>query len=755
MRLSFLFLFAVLLFSFGCIEEKDFPSEGYEQLSDTQSTDIDGDGIDDYTIYMFNAVQINDANLEVQREITVTTITNATYTEINPNLTDIDLLIADQSLEEFSQTKTQADTACSSNIGLLSVVCSDVTTCGKLCAGNSFKCAKIVENYEDEIGGAMISYVQANNEIRSQLLDSRRMIFDLREGTDEERNEFLGKTRIIISKIADINANPIYSYPGFDLCSHSDFGVSYLTDAAEKIGTYETEVSSYHYRIILSLTPLEVDENEGVGMEVGAVGIVDEIPTAVVSDADMISAIQKFTAEKEGAQVKVLWNSEKPSEEGYIFVYEFTSEQPPEALLSSVKSPELSVRTINLSGLDPTNSLFLMLNNILQNYYLALGAAIGITISVLFVIYNIIILLFTILSEKMAGASLTTGFRKAFGRTDVRWKTDLIITILFLAIGFYVAAFVAASPLTTPPLLESVDFLLKNGMGATGVILIAFGVLMGYFTIENLAKITMLEKAYGMVLKDEKQRFAATVENLNKKIEELRELVEKYSEEDFDVSQEYDILTTLKSHKTGKKKDMSASSKVAIEENLARAENAINSLKGRKKLADENWPKWKEMIRKSLDEQNEVYSSSLGTIPASLRAWALGKYMKEEGAEGIMFEHDSLKKVKITPQKLIKEMISSGRITGGVLIKNEKIIASEFAGGSDTVMSALTLKLKSYLHSLAKNLGQKKPQSFVTVGKTEVIVMMKAAGMESVLFLKKGKFNEAIEQWKTKIKMLE
>jgi hypothetical protein len=691
--------------------------------------------------------------MKLQRHVTVSTVTAGTYTAVNPNLTDVDLLIADQSLEDFSQTTKQADTACSNQIGLVSVICTDVNTCTRLCSSASQKCRRIADEYKDELGGAMISYVAANNEMKSLILDARRMVYNLRETTDEDRNVFLGKTRGMVATIADINANPLYTHPDLQLCSPSDFGINYLLDAAKKIGTYRTETTGYHYRMMLSVKPLEPEDGNGIGKEIGGVKLTDSVPTMVVPDTNDISSIQRITSAEDAGNIDVSWSSASASEVGYLLVYEFDSTAPPENVLSSLKTPELSVRTVDLSGLIPTNMVLVLTNDMLGNYFLALGIAVGITVAALFFAYNIVVLIFTVLSERLAGATITTGFRKAFGRTEVRWKSDLVFAAVFLIAGIYVSMMVATPPLEAPPLMQMVDFLLESGWGALGVTLVMLGTVMAYFSVENIAKIILLEKAYGRVMRSERDAFLAKADTLKEKIGELQKLVEAYSAENFDVSHEYDVLTAVRAAKIDAlTKNMTARSKTLLDEHLTKTERAVGSLQEKKRLADENWPKWKGTISKLLEERDEVFVSSLVTVPASLRSWALSRYAKEEN---MLLERDSIKKVKVTPEKLVREMIKKGLIKGAIVIKNEKLLLHEFSEGSGTIVTALALKLRTHLRSLAKNLGQHQPQSFVAVGGRTVIVMMKNRGLESVLFVKRAKFNEAIEQWKSKTKAFE
>ncbi len=757
MRRSILLLLVLFILGFGCLGESPYGGGKSEQVSQAQATDLDSDMSPDYIVYDFSPVTYTDAGMTVQRQVTVSIDTAGVYTSVDPNLTDVDLLIADQSLDEFSKSRIQADTACSQAIGLSNVVCSDVATCSKLCSSASQKCRKIAATHEEVLAGAMISYVKANNEIRSLILDSRRMVLNLREGSDEERQSFLDKSRGLVYQVAEINSNPLFTNSELALCSHSDFGViPYLVEATQKVGPYSTQNASYRYHVLLLVEPSSKTSSGDLGMEVAGVGLTDKMPSNAVMDAEAISSIQTLHAADEGVYVSVNWTSTKPNKEGYMMYYEFQSQTPPETVVPMLRSPDLRVRRINLMPLAPTNMILVAMTGITKNYFISYGFALGVSLAMLLLLYNAIVLVFTMVSERAAGASFTTGFRKAFGRTDIRWKTDMVVAVVMLAAGYYMASSVATQPATPPPLVESLDFLMKNDMGVISIGLTLIGVLMAYFATENFAKITILEKAYGMVIRQEKDMFLARAANLKDKMKELESIIEEYSKEDFDVSKEYDILTTVKSEKIDLlTKNMTARSKALIDDYLARVENGITSLRGRKKLADENWPRWKDAIAKMLEEQNEVYTSSLVTIPASLRGWALGRYAKETGVEGLTFERDAIKKRKISPTELVSDLIGKGLIKGAVVMKQDKVVLSEFAEGGTTVMTALGMKLFSYMRTLARNLGQHQPQSFAAVGEKTVIIIMRNRMNDSILIISKDKFREAVEQWKAKMKIFE
>ncbi len=751
-----LLLTMVLLLGFGCIQEKTFSENKAESILSRQEYDIDKDGIADYIVIDYSTVKLPDAEMTIKRQVTIATHTKARYTHINRDLEDIDFLTADQSLSEFSKSKVQADSACSGNIGVLNVVCSEVETCTRLCSAASVQCKVISSAYGEPLTDSMLSYIYRNNELKSLIIDARRMVLNLKDSSDDERNEFLMTTREAIAKIADINANPIYSNPELMLCDYSDYGVEYLIDAAGKIGTYETEISEYHYRVLVTVTPIDNSDNNDVGSEVGGINILDKIPINTVYEKDQIESLQQVETRIDGADMKIGWSSSKSSKKGYLLAYEFTSTTAPEIALVNLKSPTLTAKMIDLTGLVPTNYAVLLLNDILNNYYLALGIAIGLTLAAIFFLYNLAILIVNMVLQMQKGQPWTAGFRKAFGKTDVRWKNDVIIAALFLVGGFYASAFLASKPIELPSLLEAGNFLVDDEKRVIGVGLTMVGVVMVYLALENLAKVIILERSYGIVIKKEKELLATKAAKVKEKIGELQKLVDEYTKEEFEIGREYEVLTSIRPEKIDQMlQNATAQNKARIEDDLDKVESAIDSLKEKKRMAEENWPKWSESIGKLIAEQNEVSASSLLTIPASLRVWALRRYTRETQGTGLTVEGDSVKRKQVTPGKLVRDMVDQGLLTGVIVIRQETVEIAEFAGGNATVMKALGLKMRAYANALAKNLGQHNPQTFASVGKNNVILFMRVKDIESILFMPKDKFKDTVAEWKERIKKLE
>ena len=290
MRGTYIILLVFLL-GFGCIEDATVNNLGNEQLLNSETQDIDGDGIADYSVYTYAAFTAGD--LDVQRIVTVSTITAGEYTQVDANLTDLDVYNIDQTLDEFSKSRSQADSACSENLGIMDFVCSDITTCSRLCSTASSKCRAIAESYDEGLARSIMTYVQDNGRLRSLILDSRRMAKDLKEADIDEKNAFLAKTREMVSRIASINANPVYNHPELELCSHSDFGVEYIIAAENMVGNYSSSASSYEYTVVFTAKP-RVKSDE-LGKEIISVGILDSIPPFVEGEV-WIRAARSATA---------------------------------------------------------------------------------------------------------------------------------------------------------------------------------------------------------------------------------------------------------------------------------------------------------------------------------------------------------------------------------------------------------------------------------------------------------------------------
>ncbi len=743
MRTKFIFILMALVLMFGCISDETYNDIKRETISNKQEHDIDGDGIWDYAVYDFSTVKAGEKT-QVHRMLAVAKIQHAEYTSFD-TVTDLDLLEADGKLDDFSRDKRQSEDSCTRNTGVFGVKCADIYTCSRLCSANE-KCRKMTADYSDVIGSSMIAYGRETSTIDSLVVNTRNIVLELRNAGEERKNIYLSDLMEVKSLVALLNTNPILFHPEVMLCEQGDYGIESVVEAAGMIGDYSEETIGYEYTMVLHIEP--DTKNQFSGESIG-VEIVDYIPAEV---EDSLSSYQKITTSGNGG-TSVSWVETGMEDGGYLLYYTFQSDAEPDEVAAGLNVPAVQMRYLDLSFIIPFSAVFMFFYSIFGNYYFAAGFTIGLSIALVIFLYSLIVFLIQMLSYQLGGRKFNEAIKRAFGRIGVRWKIDFPLGIIGIAAGLLISAYLAPGQAVVTSLLDMLEPLM-DPFGFAGFALTAIGIVLIYDGFENLLKVTTLERYYGVAVREERSTYLANIAELRKKLKELKEIIENYSQDDFDVGSEYAVLSSISFRQIDNyQKRMTSSSITAVEDNLAKVENAIESLRDRRGVADEKWPIWKEMIGKILSEKNQVNAAMLTSIPSNLRTWALTRYAKDEGEE-LIFEKDVLKRKRMTANILIKEMVREGFMKGAVVLKDEKVEASYFEGRSASVQIVLLYKLRSYLNSLGKALALGIPSSFVSVGDKNVFVLMKISGYECGLFVEREKFREAIERWKTKMRAI-
>ncbi len=740
MRRNIILSILLVLLLSGCMSQGEHPTAQEETIHSTIAEDLDGDGSSDYFIITFSEHPDIDAGLVFQRKILASAITSAEYVSYD-NISDADLIIAEEKVTDFSNSLKVETDGCSRNIGLLSVNCIDIGTCSKLCSSSSTKCRALIPAYGDAIGSSMISYGQTLNELDSLVFDAKRKA-RLLKSSPEEKPTYLLIIREIVGKVAELRANPVYS-AGWDLCHPTSLDFGPLNYASGTVGNFSTYDGSFHYVVLVTATPLDEAADE---LRIADVGLKDSVQKDILSGG--VSSHQEVQI-SENSRMELVWEPKKISDTGYAFLYEFDSPAPPETITLLFQPPVATVKTLDLTIAQPVGMMFSALRSLTGDFYLSMGLSFGVVLSLLMLLYTLAVLLLSVAKAKIAGISAEKGVRRAFGRSAVSWKTDMVFAVLFLVGSVIISASLAVQPPQPTNLLEAPDIFITEIWGAVAFALSLLGVFLVYLAAENYSKILILEKAYGKVLREKKISFLDKVSKVKENLAMLEKMIEEYGKEGFDVSKEYDVLASVSASKADQLAKVGDSrARRMIDDYLTKLENSIERLSEKKRVAEEDWPKWKQTIAKMLKESNEVYANSLVTIPASLRGWALGKYAKEHPEAGLVFERDSLKKKEVTPVLFVQQLIEDGLIVGAVVVKNDKVVVSEFLKGSGSVRGILTQKLQSYLRLVSKQLGRGEPASFAAIGKHTVLVLLAERRTRSLLFVNRSRFKEAIESWK-------
>lgn len=740
---------AILLLTFGCLGDKQLNLDRKEQVILNENFEITGDSLDEFSFYVFSPRDITEANVKIQKYVFVSTQKTALL-EDGKNLSVEKINEIEIKFEEFVREKQDISNKCKQKLGIVGVRCLDAKSCTKLCTENSQECKDIVKKYETTFGRYILQYVKDDSEMENEINDVLNNIPKLKGGSDSKKQEIIESIINIENKISSINSNPIFRPEIFGLCQQTDYSIENAISAANEIGKYSVAVEEYNYRTFIKL-------NEGTQEEklvYKDIVLKETLPADVGTSVQIISP-QQIEVKTEAGRETIQWPVFKPySKNTDMYAYEFVTTISPDQIIPKLEVPKLTLKTLDLRAITPTMWAFNIIYSTIGNYYIAFGASLAITIILIYIIYTVINLLYNVISVKLAGMHISHGIKRAIGKPNIKWKTDAIFGGILLVIGIAISFFYApSSTLTQFDVFGLMDSISNDGLIFVAAFFTFVGILFLYNALDNYARMSILEKAYGKKLKDEKELFSNKVSRLKQKIAELKELVTKLGDENFEVGSEYELISKISTqHIENLEKKDDFNSRKIIDDYLTQIEEAIEGLQEKKKNADENWGKWSETITNLIEENEEVYVSNLVTVPSSLRGWALNKYAREHPEKGLIYEGNVIKKKAVTAEKATKNLFDKNLLLGVIVIKNGKLIMSQMGSESGTVSGVLALKLLNYLRSLSTKLHMHNYDSLAVVGEKSVMALIKYREVESVIFTQKDKFKEAIDDWKNKIK---
>lgn len=742
----------ILLLLFGCLVERNVSPLKKEVVTFTNEIDLDGDGKNDFGSYVYSPITTE--NIKTKRTVSFYADNDVTVSSFK-TINDADLINTYDDITGIIEDFKRIDSACAANIGLVDVYCFDDKTCAKICSSRSIKCKNAVDEYGDIIGNAVTAYANEAAAIKSKLNEMKQALPKIREISDNERTNFIKTSNEVAVKIASLSSNPIFTQQDFSLCDY-DLNTNTLTKnlktITRKIAVYSVSPKIYKYRVSMVVELLRPETSKDVVSLDDSIA-KDILPKNIEIQETSIASPQGLTVNSVGSAFQLQWSVAKTSKQKVILYYEFYSKLPPETITLQFTSPSLVLKGINIEFVQPVITLYKILFKQTKNFYLSFGSAIAISLILLLVLLNLALLLINVVRSKIAGEPTEKAVYKSFMRTHVKWKIDLISAVIAIAAGFVAMTMFADEVKKELTLFEVGNLAIENPFNFVALAGIFFGFTLFYLALENRVKVFVLERHYGKRIKEDKELFKTTANDLIAKVQELKTLVNTLTNENFDVGTEQDIAASISIERINEitKKGENAA-KREIEDNVTKISEAIERLHERKKLAEENWPKWNQMIDKMFDEGQEVYVSGLIAIPASLRSWALNRYVNEHSESGLVFEGEVVKRKEVSPDKVALSMIEKKILFGAVILKGNNIVFSKIVSGSATVISVLVVKMVGYLQSTIKNLGQHDFGSLAGIGERFVIVLLKHQTINVVLIMEKEKFRQAIDEWKSKVK---
>ncbi|MEM3422253.1 MAG: hypothetical protein QXF35_03385 [Candidatus Bilamarchaeaceae archaeon] len=753
MKLKILFALVLAFLIFGCISEQQNYEMKKNILANKNEYDIDGDGIWDYAIYDFQKVKIGDKNT-LHRTVAVVNLQSATYKKFN-NLTDMYVQKVDLDIGDAVIEKKQDYDACVNKLGLSSGRCITPSTCVNLCALKSDRCRMISSTYNEILGESIIDYQKKIDDVDNSITNARTILPQLvRDEKNERKNVYLDYIFEAKNAIAEINTNPLFVEKYTKLCEQGNYGAERIISAAKKIGNYEVETKYYKYKVYI--------EVEGEGQEyyeqAVSMSVEDRIPFQV--ETDLVTSPQTISRLIENEKTNIKWSSASIATKTYVFTYSFQTEKTPEEYINNVVIPKTKITYANLALIAAINSIFLVFSDITSSHYFAAGLALGLTLAIFMLTYTLLSLAFIGVRGALSGKKFLDEVVSKLSKTPIRWKFSIPAALIMFVVAFILNNYLVPEPVIIKNIVDITQFDFDNPnamfIHLSGMIIAIAAVIMLYDGLENLLKVSILDKYYGATRRARRQDYIGQVVQLKERIAELKDIIQKAAATGVDVSKEQEVLASISPQRISLlERKMSPENAIILAENLDKVEAAIATVKEKTNAVEENWPKWREQIEKELIERNEVSSNMLLFIKPELRGWALARYASEHSSDEIIFEKDVLKRKKITASMLLREMANKKMLNGGILIKNENIVASYIEGEkSATVSSVLLLRLRSYIYSLNKAMGTGAPESFISVGNKTVFLITKISGYDCALFIPKERLKESYELFKEKIKTI-
>ena len=731
----------MLFLVFGCIEQKSTTASPSEVILSNNQVDFDQDGVWDYSKFDFSSQKRNDLGLDVRRTLIVSPKQSYSYSTYNSSISDIDRLMIDNFLDDFESTFSSAYSSCANNMGVSGVTCTDSATCFNLCRSSSTICRRIPDSASLLVGNSIRSFSLMQREITRPL---NQMRSDIYQATSLSSTSDISKSYgSFMEKVSQNARTPAISI--FNLCDPLSFDSSSLRSTLSSLGSIESNVDSYDYLITLSVT-------SAANSQVQSLEITDLLPSSAIIPGTL-NSISEFEDLGSG---KILINQTSKIDSQFITSYQFSSPLSPDEILPYLTSPKISVSKTNLQILSPLEGIYAILQGPLRNSALSSSLSIAITLIMVMIAANFLSLFFNFATEKPSSMRFANSIRRAFGKVGVNWKNQVVLGVFALICAYAISTtFVPGDLLFSQTLTGVISNLLKSEILAASILIGIFGFVTIYFAIENLLKLSLLERAYGIAISQEKDLYLASASNIADKFASLTKLVDSASSLGIEANSESELLSRISLAKISElASTFNPKNKATLSEWGEKIDEAISSVSSKISSANDNWSKWESYISSMVSTSPHLTLPMLVSIPPSLRTFAVSKYVRAHSNE-VTFEGGVLTRKKLSYDSVISEMVKGGYIKGGILLRNEKPFVNLFSEDGGTVNSVLSLKIRSSAIAFSKSLLNKEPSSFVVVCENIAITYLRNVGFDAILFMEKDKYKDSVDMWKVKSKMVE
>lgn len=700
-------------------------------------------------------------NRNLQRHLVVSTYESTLTIHSLKPLTYSDRAALQNLIEEYIVNKKTSDAVCNQNLGLVGLRCIDAVTCTKVCSTYSLKCNALATNYADSLGYSILDYSRDQNDLSITINTISTNIGNdpSIELDDAKKRMLVENLNRALDKSASIYANPIYNPAIFDLCQQKTYKESNLRKMMDILANYTREPSIYKYQSSIKLTPISKEERYA------EITITETISPSITAIQETLASPKPLTIIARQPLSFTMEAVRGSSSMKYLFFYWFHSNTlPSDSAISTWQTPAVTTRLVGLENLWPVQ-LFLNANKSLYgifinftDYYISLAVAFSLWLILLIIILTISHAFLLAILGAMKGRTITSAIRPALGRPNLRWDADLMVGIALMIVGV-IASYYAPGISEKELIYASImDNILESHTGLLAFAGMFFGMLLAFVGIENRVKLIMIEKLYQKEAGIETKEFVlAKAEELKKRFQQLKEKLDMLSKAGFDISEEYDLFSTIpieRINELSKKKEYDPLLSKLVADSSSNVENALARLDEKKRSAEENWPSWEDTITMQLSKAESIHLSNLLSIPSQLRPWAVKRYITTHPEKGLLLDGDVVKRLSITPEHLVSDMMDKGMLDGAVLLKAERPFYSQIKEGNKTVVAVLSIKLLSLAKTISSKLSLKPFSTIAIIGDRTVAAVAKQKDINSILFIRKDRYKEALDEWKEKGRLI-
>ncbi len=680
-------LIFILLFTFGCIAPVSQEGGYNETISEVYESDLNNDGLIDSATYVFQKQSYNKTNLQrviiikpkfdlskIEAKIENTTIGDRYYFE-NLSISELKAYLDNFDKKRSNKAKVTGEAQCKQYLGLgrEDLPCIDIQSCSQSCIGAPL-CRSIYQFVGEPFTQDLYELNYGFNKMTTEIKELNNVL-DLMEGTEdnlkrEEIEQVIEKIEQISILGNDINQNPIINKNVYYMCNQINYDNSELqkiidaisenlkteyagTSIKTQIQTTELPVQSVEYRIYIQIT-------EETDRAFSTIKIIDKIPKNLNVDTSTLKASSNFSTINL-TEPSVEWSINKAGGgelQGFMmYTFESNTLVNKTWIENNIKTPYIIVESFSLGGTPLTSGIIGSINLIFSfffsfsNYFIALALTGVVIIIFLRIIEMLILLIWNIIIGTSKKQDFSKIKRKWLGKANPKYMNYIILGVILLVFGIILTFIYPLKIQDSIIVLEKIGYnITTEPVGGLSSLLILFGIVSIYFSIEDIFKGSILKAGfYESADKIAKKNNLEDLKTLEKNMDTVQKKMINAIELRIDVSEEQELLYSIPISRIKeliKNKDQRTAKKV-IEQSINRCEFSIGTIDKKIETANDIWRNWETKFDNLLNKKGEIRKEMLIDIPRTWRSWVLEKYLTKHLDKNLIIEGGILKKMEM------------------------------------------------------------------------------------------------------------